>query len=187
VPPKKFYPRDHDRGTADHRVDGFEGLLLAEPLYPLDQELDIGLHPTEIYSFGITPWHQGVVIIWHKIDRARSWLTVGYDEGRWRKALPVNRNQSLGVTDSPRLGSGHHYVGIMASADGTGEALRPIGNGSLGVVSACHFGGCGFNSMAAISTPNNQPNLGSRRIPECHRRAGIGFHRRRYRAARGGS
>ena len=123
MPPKKFYPRDHDRGTADHRVDGFEGLLLAEPLYPLDQELDIGLHPTEIYSFGITRWHQGVVIIWHKIDRARSWLTVGYDEGRWRKALPVNRNQSLGVTDSPRLGSGHHHFGIMASADGTDEAL----------------------------------------------------------------
>jgi hypothetical protein len=33
--------------------------------------------------------------------------------------------------------------------------------------------------MAAISAPNNQANTGSRRIPECHRRAGIGFHRRR--------
>jgi hypothetical protein len=55
VPPEQLDPGDDDRGTADHRVDGF----LAEPLYPLDQELDIGLHPTEIYSFGITPWHQG--------------------------------------------------------------------------------------------------------------------------------
>jgi hypothetical protein len=121
VPPKKLYPRDDDRGTADHRVDGFECLLLAEPLYPLDQELDIGLHPTEIYSFGITPWHQGVVIIWHAIDCARSWLTDGYDEGR--KALPVNENQSLGVTNSPPLGSGHYHIGIMASADGTDEAI----------------------------------------------------------------
>jgi hypothetical protein len=49
--------------------------------------------------------------------------TVGYDEGRWSKALPVNGNQSLGVTNSPPLGSGHHHVGIMASADGTDEAI----------------------------------------------------------------
>jgi len=101
------------------------------------------LHPTEIYSFGITPWHQGMVIVWHEIDPARSWLTVGYDEGR--KPLPVNGNPSLGVTNSPPFGSGHHDVGIMASADGTDEALRPIGNGSLGAVSACDFRGCGFN------------------------------------------
>jgi hypothetical protein len=87
MPPEKLDPGDDDRGTADHRVDGFEGLLLAEPLYPLDQKLDIGLHPSEIYSFGITPWHQGMVIVWHvgsrqsrgfaakhEIDRARSWL-----------------------------------------------------------------------------------------------------------------
>ena len=31
----------------------------------------------------------------------------------------------------------------------TDEAFRPIGNASLGAVSARHFGGCGFNSMAA--------------------------------------
>jgi hypothetical protein len=117
VSPEKLDPGDDDRGTADHRVDGFEGLLLAEPLYPLDQELDIGLHPTEIYSFGITPWHQGMVIVWHEIDPARSWLTVRYDEGR--KALPVNGNQSPGVTNSPPLGSGHHHVDIMPSADRT--------------------------------------------------------------------
>jgi hypothetical protein len=33
--------------------------------------------------------------------------------------------------------------------------------------------------MTAIPTPHNQANTGSRRIPECHRRAGIRFHGRR--------
>jgi hypothetical protein len=61
------------------------------------------------------------MIVWHEIDPARSWLTVGYDEGR--KALPVTGNQSLGVSNSPPMGSGHHHVGIMASADGTDEAI----------------------------------------------------------------
>jgi hypothetical protein len=58
-----------------------------------------------------------MVIVWHEIDPARSWLTVRYDEGR--KALPVNGNQSPGVTNSPPLGSGHHHVDIMPSADRT--------------------------------------------------------------------
>jgi hypothetical protein len=43
----------------------------------------------------------------------------GYDERRWSETLPVNGNQSLGVTDSPALGSGRHHVRIMASADRT--------------------------------------------------------------------
>jgi hypothetical protein len=94
-------------------------------------------------------------------------MVEGYDEGRWCKARPVNGNQSLGVTNSPppagllaepfralrALGSGYHHVSIMASADGANEALRPIENASLGAVSACHFGGCGFNSMAATPAP----------------------------------
>jgi hypothetical protein len=64
-----------------------------------------------------------MIIVWHGFDRARSWLTVGYAEGRWSNALPINGNQSLGVTKSPPLGSGHHHVGIMASADQSGTAV----------------------------------------------------------------
>jgi hypothetical protein len=36
---------------------------------------------------------------------------------------PVNGNRSLSVTNSARVGSRHHHVGIMASADRTEEAL----------------------------------------------------------------
>jgi hypothetical protein len=57
------------------------------------------------------------------------------------------------------------------------EALSPIENVSLGAIPSRHFHGRGFNLMAAITTPHNQANMGSRRIPECHRLAGIGFHR----------
>jgi hypothetical protein len=63
--------------------------------------------------------HYGVVIGWHRSDRARSWFMASYDERRWSKTLPVNENQSFGVTDSPPVGSGRHHVRIMASADRT--------------------------------------------------------------------
>ncbi len=38
----------------------------------------------------------------------------------------------------------------MASAPRAGEPLTPIGNGSFGAVSSCHFGGVGLNLMVAI-------------------------------------
>jgi hypothetical protein len=41
--------------------------------------------------------------------------------------------------------------------------------------------------MPARLAPRDQADMGSRRIPERHRRAGIGSHRRRFRPARGGS
>jgi len=84
-----------------------------------DQELQVGLDRTEVDVLGIPSRHGWVVIVWHVIDRARSWFMAGYDERRWGKTLPVNANQSLGVTDSPPLGSGRHHLRIMASADGT--------------------------------------------------------------------
>ena len=34
-----------------------------------------------------------------------------------------------------------------------------------------------FNLMAAFEAPDDEPNTGSRRIPERHGRAGVGFHR----------
>jgi len=121
MPPEKLDPGDDDRRTPDHRIERLQSLLPAEPRDPLDQDLQIGLDRPEIDVLGITSRHQGMVIDWHEIDPARSWLTVGYDEGR--KPQPVNGNPSLGVTNSPPFGSGHHDVGIMASADGTDEAL----------------------------------------------------------------
>ena len=123
MPPEKLDPGDDDRRTPDHRIERLQSLLPAEPRDPLDQDLQIGLDRPEIDVLGITSRHQGMVIDWHEIDPARSWLTVGYDEGRWSKALPVNGNQSLGVTNSLPLGSGHHHVGMMASAYRTDEAL----------------------------------------------------------------
>jgi hypothetical protein len=47
VPPEQFKPSDDDRGTPDHRIDGLQGLLLAEPLAPLDQEFQVGLNRSE--------------------------------------------------------------------------------------------------------------------------------------------
>jgi hypothetical protein len=39
VPPEKLDPGDDDSGAPDHRVERFEGLLLAEPRDLFDQEL----------------------------------------------------------------------------------------------------------------------------------------------------
>jgi hypothetical protein len=65
------------------------------------KELKVGLNGTEIDVLGITTWHEWVVIVWaYATNHARSWLMVGYDEGR--KALPVNGNQSLGLTTHRR-------------------------------------------------------------------------------------
>ena len=70
MPPEKLDPPDDDPNTPDHHVERLKGLL-AEPLAPLDQELKVRLNGTEIDVLGITSRHRGVVIAWHKIDRAR--------------------------------------------------------------------------------------------------------------------
>ena len=82
MPPENLDPRDDDTGAPDHRVERLEGLLLAEPRDPLDQELQVDLDRTEIDVLGITPGHEWVVMVWHAIDRGRTWLTSGCDEGR---------------------------------------------------------------------------------------------------------
>jgi hypothetical protein len=115
------------------------------------------------------------VIVWHELHRARSWLTVGYDEGR--KALPVNGNQSLGVTNSPPPGPGHHHVDRAAAAPGTDESLPPLEDARIGTVAACKLGGIRLDLMATISAPDDQPDTGPRHAAERHRRAGFGFHR----------
>jgi hypothetical protein len=66
VPPEKLDPGDDHRGTPDHRVERLEGLLLAEPSDPFDEELQVGLNGTEIDVLGITSWHEGAVIVWHR-------------------------------------------------------------------------------------------------------------------------
>jgi hypothetical protein len=53
VPPEQLDPGDDDRGTPDHRVERLEGLLLAEPRDPLDQELQVCLSGTEIDVRGL--------------------------------------------------------------------------------------------------------------------------------------
>jgi hypothetical protein len=74
--PEQFDPQDDDTGAPHDHVKPFEGLLQSgwEPRGPLYQELDIGLHPTEIDALGIRSSIEGVVIVWHAIDHARSWL-----------------------------------------------------------------------------------------------------------------
>ena len=64
-PPEQLDPGDDDRGTPDHRIDGLQRLLPAEPLDPFDQELKIGLYSTEIDVLGITSRHWRMVIVWH--------------------------------------------------------------------------------------------------------------------------
>jgi len=92
VPPEKLDPGDDDRSAPDHCVERLQGLLLAEPRDLFDQELKIGLDRTEIDVLGIPSWHRGMVIVWHGIDHARSWLTVGYDEKRWNKLWRATGN-----------------------------------------------------------------------------------------------
>jgi hypothetical protein len=53
VPPEKLDPGDDDRGASNHRVERVEGLLLAEPRDPFDQELQVGLNGTEIDVSGL--------------------------------------------------------------------------------------------------------------------------------------
>ena len=71
VPPKQFDPSDDDGGTPDHGVERLQGLFLAKPLAPFDQELQVGLDGTEIDVFWITSQYRWVVIVWH-VSRLRS-------------------------------------------------------------------------------------------------------------------
>jgi hypothetical protein len=80
------------------------------------------------------------------------------------------------LNSSAPLGAGHHHIRIVAPATRTDEPLTPIGNGSLGTVSSRHFGGIGLNLMLAIPAPHDEANMGSRRVPERHRRAGLRLH-----------
>jgi hypothetical protein len=52
VPPEKLDPSDDDSGAPDHRVERLEGLLLAEPLDPFDQELQVDFDRTESMPSG---------------------------------------------------------------------------------------------------------------------------------------
>ena len=65
MPPGKLDPGDDDRGTPDHRIEGLQDLLLAEPLAPLDQVLQVGLDGTEVDVLGITSRHRRMIIVWH--------------------------------------------------------------------------------------------------------------------------
>jgi hypothetical protein len=56
VPPEELDPGNDNRGAPDHRVERLEGLLLAEPRDPFDQELQVGLNGTEIDVLGIASW-----------------------------------------------------------------------------------------------------------------------------------
>jgi hypothetical protein len=73
--------------------------------------------------------------------------------------------------------AGHDHIYLVASTTGTDEPTSPLGNGSLGAVSSRHFGGIGLNLVAAFPAPHDQAHMGSRRVAERHRRAGLfGLH-----------
>jgi hypothetical protein len=57
VPPEELDPGDDDRGAPDHRVERLEGLLLAKPRDPFDQEFKVGLNGTEIDVLRVTSRH----------------------------------------------------------------------------------------------------------------------------------
>jgi hypothetical protein len=71
VPQEKLDPGDDDRGAPNHCVERLEGLLLAEPRDPFDQELQVGLNGTEIDVLRVTSWHQWVMIVWRGDRDAR--------------------------------------------------------------------------------------------------------------------
>src|SRR5690349_3351786 len=89
-----------------------------------------------------------------------------------------------------RVIAGYDHIDIAAPAPRTDQPLMPVGNGSLGAVSSRHFGGIWLRLISALPAPDDEPNTGSRRAPECHRhlchlwchevtpkrRAGFGFH-----------
>src|SRR5580704_8683675 len=85
----------------------------------------------------------------------------------------ISNRSSFGF--SPPL-AGHDHIGIVAPTTGTNEPLMPIENRRLGTVSSRHFGGIGLNLMSAFEAPDDEPNTGSRRTPECHRWAEFGLH-----------
>src|SRR5882724_9438995 len=90
----------------------------------------------------------------------------------------------------PSLGSAHDQVDLVAPAPGTDEARFPVKDDRLGTIAAGEFSGIGLDLAATISAPHDQADACSRCRPECHRRAGLGFHpRRRLLAApaRGGA
>ena len=76
---------------------------------------------------------------------------------------------------SPPL-AGHHHIDFVTPAPGTDQPTSPLGNGSFGTVPPRHFGGIGLSLISAFEAPDDEPNTGSRRAPECQRRAGFGFH-----------
>jgi hypothetical protein len=48
------------------------------------------------------------------------------------------------------------------------KASVPVRNGHLGAVTLGHFGGVGFDLVAALPAPYNQPDLSCRGVPERH-------------------
>jgi hypothetical protein len=59
---------------------------------------------------------------------------------------------------------------------GCDQPLMPICNWRVGTIASCHFDRIGLSLISAFEAPDVEPNACSRRAPECHRRAGFGFH-----------
>jgi hypothetical protein len=92
----------------------------------------------------------------------------------------------------PPFGPAYHHVDLAAAAAGANEPRLPVKHGRLRAIAGGVLGRIGFNLMAAIPAPYDEPHAGRGSTAERHRRAGLGFHPRRCRfraatAARGRS
>jgi hypothetical protein len=70
----------------------------------------------------------------------------------------------------------NHDIHLPAAAFGADQPLAPIGHGRFGAVPLGHLGRVGLDLMAAILTPDDQPDAGGGSVAERHRRAALGFH-----------
>jgi hypothetical protein len=79
---------------------------------------------------------------------------------------------TLGAASSP-----HHHIDLPAAASGTDQPTAPTDNRRFGTVLSSHIRGIGFDLMAAIVAPHDQPHVSRSGIAERHRRGGTRFHR----------
>jgi hypothetical protein len=60
----------------------------------------------------------------------------------------------------------HNHIDPAAAACAAHKPRVPVGDRRLGTVPLRHLGGVGFDLMAAIEAPNDQPDLAAAALPK---------------------